>query len=272
MRPVWSGALSFGLINIPIRLYSASYERTLNLDMLHKKDLSPIRYAKICKAEEKEVPYEEIVKGYEYEKGEYVIITDEDFELASSVNTKLIEIDSFVNEDEVDTMLYDKPYFLEPGKGASKAYSLLNEALKKSNRVGVGIYVFHTKQHVGLIKPHGKALILQQLRYVSELKDLSEIELPAAKAQPKELNMALKLIEQMEDHFQAEKYKDTHTEELMSIIAQKTKGKKPPKKKAAEPKITHVDDLMAKLKASLHKTPYRSRAIQEHRKTRVVHR
>lgn len=259
MRPLWSGAVTFGLINIPIRLYSATFDRGINFDMLHKKDLSPIRFARICKAEEKEVPYEEIVKGYQVEKGQYVVITDEDFVKASPKKSKTLEILTFVKEDEVDPLYFEKPYFLEPDKGAAKTYLLLNEALKKSKKVGVVSYVLHSKAHLGLIKPQGRGIILHQLRFHSDLKNFAEIELPVAKLQQKEVDFAVKLIDQLSGHFHPESYKDTYTEDLKQLIAEKTKGKKMTKKTEKEPVKTQVGDIMKQLKASLEKYPGRSR-------------
>lgn len=255
MRPISSGSITFGLINIPVNLYTGVYSHGISLDMLHKKDLSPIRYAKICKAEDKEVPYEEIVKGYEYAKGEYVVLTEEDFIKINPKKSKAIEIASFINEDEVDPVYYDKPYFLEPGKGAGKTYVLLVEALKKAKKVGVATYIMHTKSHIGLIKPYGRGLILEQLRFHSEVRNFSEIELPVAKIQPKEMEVAVQLIEQLTEPFKIESYKDTSREMLQEIIDEKTKGKKVTKKKEEEPAITGVKDIMSQLKASLRKYP-----------------
>jgi DNA end-binding protein Ku len=252
MRAIWSGSISFGLINIPVQLFSATIEHAIDLDMLHKTDLSPIRFARICKSEEKEVPWKDIVKGYEYEKGAYIVLTEEDFLRASPKRGKALEIQCFINENEVDPMYYDKPYFLEPGKGAAKTYVLLNEALKKSKKVGVANYIFHTKPHLGLIKPVGRGIILQQLRFASEVKNFAEIEFPVAKIQPKELDIAVKLIEQLTEKFQPEKFKDTYKEELETIIAEKTKGKIIFKEEEA-PQATAVTDLMQQLKASLTK-------------------
>jgi len=253
MRSLWSGALSFGLINIPVNLYPATFDRGINLDMLHKKDLSPIRFARFCKLEDKEIPYDEIVKGYEYEKGQYIVLTEEDFIKASPKRTKTLEIELFIDEGEVDPIYYEKPYLLEPGKGASKTYVLLNEALKKSRKVGLATYILHTKPHIGLIKPHGRGILLQQLRFHSDLRNFAEIELPVAKIQSKELEIAVKLIDQLTEDFHPEKFKDTYTEELQSVIDQKTKGIKPSKKKGEPEKITAVGDIMKQLKASLTK-------------------
>src|SRR5215211_1486354 len=143
MRALWTGSLSFGLINIPMKLYSATQEHGLNFDMLHKKDLSPIRYARICKADGKEIPYKDIVKGYEYQKGDYVVLVEEDFKRANIKKTKSIEMIEFTKESEINPLYYEKPYYLEPDKGADKAYVLLREALLKSKKVGIAKFVLH---------------------------------------------------------------------------------------------------------------------------------
>lgn len=251
MRALWSGALSFGLINIPVRLYSATQDHGLNFDMLHKKDLSPIRYARICKSDGREIPYQDIVKGYEYQKGDYVVLVDEDFKRANIKKTKTIDMVDFTDEKEIDPVYYEKPYFLEPGKGADKAYVLLREALKKSKKVGLAKFVLHNREHMAVIKPHDNILILNQLRYKSELKDAGQLHIPEKEtASSKEVVMALKLIEQLTTHFHPEQYHDTYTEELKSIIEDKAKGKKP-RAKGHEPKITDVKDIMTMLKESL---------------------
>jgi len=252
MRPIWSGSISFGLINIPINLYSGSIDHAINLDMLHKKDLSPIRYAKMCKVEDKEVTYEDIVKGFEYEKGRYVVVTEEDFAKVNPKKSKMIELQCFVDEGEIDPIYFEKPYFLEPAKGAAKTYLLLNEALRKSKKVGIATYVVHTKAHLGVIKPYGRGLILNQLRFKSEVKNFAEIELPIAKIQPKEVDIAVKLIDQLTERFNPNLYKDTYSEELRAVIEAKLKGKKLPKtKEAVETVSTPVEDIMKKLKDSL---------------------
>jgi DNA end-binding protein Ku len=251
MRALWSGSLSFGLINIPVRIFSATLDRTLNFVMLHNKDLSPIRFARICKADGKEIPYEDIVKGYEYQPGDYVVLVEEDFEQANVKKTKSIEIMDFIDEKEIDTIYYEKPYFLEPGKGADKAYVLLREALKKSKKVALAKFVLHNREHLAVVKPYDQIIILNQLRYNSELKKPDQLQLPASvKTSPQEITMALKLIDQLTGHFEPEKYHDTYTEELENIIEAKAKGKKP-RAKGKEPKITPVKDMMRLLKESL---------------------
>ena len=261
MRSLWNGALSFGLINIPIHVYSGSEPRAITFDLLHKKDLSPIRYAKICKADGKEIPYEDIVKGYEYKEGEYVVLNDEDFKQASVKKTKTIEIFDFVEEDEIDTIYYEKPYFLEPGKGAEKPYLLLRESLKKSKKVGLARFVFHTREHVCVVRPYGNMIILIQLRYHSEIRDAKGLKIPKdVAASPREVTMALKLIEQLTASFTPKKYHDTYEDELAKIIEQKAKGKKIKVTKVKETKVTHIKDIMGLLKESIKKETHRKSA------------
>ncbi len=252
MRALWTGTLNFGLINIPMKLYSATEDHDLNFDMLHKKDLSPIRYARICKSDGQEIPYKDIVKGYQYQKGDYVILVEEDFKRANLKKTKSIEIVDFVDANEIDPIYYEKPYYLEPGKGADKAYVLLRESLKKSKKVGIAHFVLHHREHMAVIKPHEHLLVLDQLRYNAEIKKPAQLHIPeSAKISKQEVAMALKLIEQLSTHFHPEEYHDTYTEELKEIIEEKTKGKKPRISKEKAPKITNVKDIMQMLKESL---------------------
>lgn len=255
MRAIWTGSLSFGLINIPIRLYSATAtEDKLSFDMLHKTDLSPIRYARICRADGKEIPYEDIVKGYEYRKGDYVVLTDEDFKNAYPKKTKTVDIVDFAKETEIDSIYYEKPYYLEPDKGAGKAYALLREALKKSKKVGVAKFVLRNKEHLAVIKPFGKAIVLNQLRFKEEIRKPEGLNLPeSSQARGKEVEMALALIEQLSEPFKPDDYKDTYHQELKKVIAAKAKGKKFKTPKEEEPVPTEIVDLVAMLKQSLEK-------------------
>lgn len=251
MRPIWSGALSFGLINVPVKLYSALQEHEISFDLLHKKDLSPIRYAKICKAEEQEVPYKDVVKGYQYQKGEYVVITDEDFANANQKRGKTIELQSFTYEKEIDSVYFEKPYFLEPDKGAAKAFYILREALLQSEKVAVAIFALKNREHVAIVRPYQNALVLNQLRFQSQVRDPADLDLPAtAKNSSKEVEMAVKLIDQLTEPFKPENFKDHYVEDMKEIIENKLKGIKP-SAKPKEPKYTKVQDLMGSLKASL---------------------
>jgi len=258
MRAIWKGSLSFGLVNIPVRLYTASQDKDMKFVLLHKKDLSEIRYARICKNEDKEVPWDEIVKGYEYEKGEFVVLQDEDFEKANLKKTKTVEILDFVNESEIDSIYYAKPYFLEPDKNAEGAYNLLREALEKSKKVGLARYVLRNREHIAVIKPYENVIMLNQLRYHNELVNTKGLDVPETKkATSKELEIALKLIDQLTVSFNPEDYKDTYTEEMKEIIEQKAKGKTiHPKTEKIQ--STKVHDIMSLLKASLEQTPKKS--------------
>lgn len=258
MRAIWSGALSFGLVNIPVRLYSATEEHGLDFDMLHKKDLSPIRYARVCKADGKEIPYEDIVKGYEMQEGDYVVLSDEDFKKANVKKTKTIDIIDFVKEDQVDSIYFEKPYYLEPDKGAAKAYALLREAIKQSKKVGLAKFVLRNREHLAIIKPHGSAIVLEQLRFNEEIRKPEGLTLPDTKEKPgrREIEMALSLIDQLTEPFKPEKYKDTYVQDLKQVIKEKSKGKRVKAKNAEKiPETTQVNDIMAMLKKSLERTP-----------------
>jgi DNA end-binding protein Ku len=255
MRALWSGALSFGLINIPIKLYSASEERALKFHLLDKHGNCPISYMKVCRGTTKEVEYKDIVKGYEYQRGDYVILTDEDFKKAAPKKTRAVDIVSFVDEKEVPSDLMNKPYFVEPDKKAEKAYVLLREALKRSKKVGIAKIVFRDKEHIAMVKPEDKALMLITLRYEDEMRKPEGLNLPGkADYSRRELDMALMLIDQLQEHFKASDYKDTYTEDLQKLIEKKAKGKTVRIEK--DEKLTPTTDmreLMEMLKKSLEK-------------------
>jgi DNA end-binding protein Ku len=249
MRSLWTGAIGFGLVNIPVKLYSATQQSDLDLDMLDKKDMSNIRFKRINEKTGKEVAWENIVRAYNYD-GQYVVLSDEDFKKASPEKTKMIEIAEFVEETQVDSMFYETPYYLEPAKGGEKAYILLRDALKKTGKTGLSTFVLRTKESLGLIKPSGKALILQKIRYAQEIRSIEELKIPDAATKAPELKMAITLIDQLTGKFDISNYKDTYSEELMKMIEAKAKGKKIP---VPEMKVVHSDskDLMEQLKASL---------------------
>lgn len=251
MRAIWTGTMSFGLVNIPIRLYSATGERKLKFHYLHKKDLSPIRYARICREDGREIPYEDIVRGYEYQKGDYIILTDEDFKKANLRKTGTIDIIEFVKEDEIDSKYFEKPYYLEPDRGADKAYALLREALQRSKKVGVARFILKNREHLGVIKPEGDVIVLNQLRFKNELHDIGDLKIPHSGAgHEKEIELALALIDQLTEPFKPEKYHDTYSEELEEVIAERIHGKIPaPKEEELIP--TPVTDLMSVLRESL---------------------
>lgn len=251
MRAIWKGALGFGLVNIPVCMYTASREKEISFVLLHKKDLSEVRYVRVCKLENTEIPWEEIVKGYEYKKGDFVVLQDTDFEKANLKKTKTIEIIHFIKEDEVDTIYYVKPYYLEPAKNAEKAYALLREALKKSKKVGLAKYVLRNREHLAVIKVHENMIVLNQLRYQNEVLRPQDLSIPAvSKTDGKEMHIAIALIDHLTTAFRPKEYKDTFTEELKQIIKQKAKGR-PIHPKTKEPKMSKVHDIMSLLQASL---------------------
>lgn len=252
MKVLWSGSIQFGLVNIPVNVYPASQERRLDFDYLHQKDLSPIGYMKICKKTGKEVPREEIVRGYEFRPGDYVLITDEDIKNANVKKTQAIEIIAFIAEKDIPVQYFEKPFYIEPAKGSEKIYTLLREALKKSGKIGLARFVLKTQEHLGVVIVEKDALLLNQIRYLSELRTPEEIKLPKEeKISEKELHMAMELIDQLSDIFQPEEYHDTYIEDLKKTIKEKTQGKKHIIPKEKEMKTTDVSDLMETLQRSL---------------------
>lgn len=230
-------------------MYSGSRQNEVQFMLLHKKDLSEIRYARICKAEDKEVPWKEIGKGLKNEKGELVLFDEKDFEKSHFQKSESIEIVSFTSESEIDPVYYVKPYVLGPEKGSTNAYALLRDALKKSGKVGIARYVLRNRQHLAVISTFEGHLILNELRYDSELVR-HDIELPAAKqAKSKELDMAVKLIDQLTVKFQPKAYKDTYVEEVKKIA--KSKGKKKIQPQVEPQRKAKVHDIMSLLQASL---------------------
>jgi DNA end-binding protein Ku len=251
MRSIWSGAISFGLIYIPVKLFSGSQEQEIDFKMLRKGDMCPIRYVRVCESDGEEVEYKDIVKGYEYRKGDYVVVTDEDFKAASPKKTQTIEIVAFIKESEVDAKLLEKPYYLEPVKGAAKAYALLREALRKTDKVAVARYILRTRESMCLLRAEGDMIVLLQMRWASEIREPEGLELPPAKeVEKKELDMAVRLVDQLTETFDPAEYRDTYTETLMKFIQDKAEGKtREPEEEEAIP--AEVTDLFAKLRESL---------------------
>jgi len=252
MRSIWTGAIGFGLVNIPIKLYSATESAKLDLDMLDKKDHAKIKYNRVNADTGKEVAWGNIVKGYKYDDA-YVVLTDEDFEKASPEKSKTIAIEEFAEEAMIDPAFFDTPYYLEPSKGGERAYALLREALKDTGKVAVGRFVMRSRENLCIVRPQANMLVLMKLRFAEEIRDTSELNLPSTKVaiKPAELKMAEALIEQLTPKkFDIGKYKDTYDEALMKLIEAKAKGRKI---STAKPKAnrTKTVDLMEQLKASL---------------------
>jgi DNA end-binding protein Ku len=250
MRSIWTGAISFGLINIPVKLYSAVQESNLDLDMLDSKDHSNIKFMRVNEKTGKEVAFADIVKGYQIDE-HYVILEPADFEAADAEKTKLIEIINFVAEKEIDSIYYEQPYYIEPDKSGTKAYALLRDALRNSKKVGITSFVLRNKEALAILKPYEEVIVLNRIRFTQEIRDTSDLKLPAVtKTKTKEVDMANKLVEQLTEKFDISAFKDTYTEKLLKIIKDKAKGKKRAKPKM---KVVHKqsDDLMSMLKASL---------------------
>lgn len=233
-------------------MYSGTNPREgIDLDMLHKDDHAPIRYARICRKDGQEIPWNDIVKGYEFREGDYVVLTKKELESLDIKRTQTIDIQQFLEETDIDIRYFEKPYYLEVVKGGEKAYALLHMALEKSGKVALAKFVLHEREHVAVIKPVGRALVLEQMRFPSDVRQPGELHFPASKdVSEKEAEMALKLIHQETKPFIAEDLHDTYTEELEEMIKDKTKGKKP-KKTAGKSSPTSSKDLMSALKASI---------------------
>ena len=257
MRAIWSGSISFGLVNIPIRLYSALETESLKFDFLHKEDLSPIRYAKICKKEEKEVSYDQIIKGYPYQ-GSYIPMDDDDFKNANIKEANSINIQAFVDEKEVEDIYIERPYYLEPAKESLKAYSLFKNALQVSNKAAIGKFILRNREHLAMIRPYKNILLLLELRFESELRTPNNFQIQEIQLEDKEINLALALIDQLTKKFKPAEYKDTYEENLTKVIEAKSRGHKI---KAPEEITTPtgVTDLMATLKASLEQEKTRTK-------------
>jgi len=251
MRSIWNGSISFGLVSIPIKMYSASEEARLDLDMLDVHDNARIRYKRVNENTGKEVEWKDIVKGFKKDD-RYVILDDDDFAKANMKKSKTIDIEEFVEEKEVSDMLFKKPYFLEPQKEGGKSYNLLRDALKKTGKLGVATFVMRQKENLALIGVYKDALVLHVIRFADEIRDTADLKLPSTKVSKKEVDMALALIENYTEEFDLSKYKDVYNKQLMKIINAKATGKKT-KIEKVDTTPTQAEDLMAKLKASLEK-------------------
>jgi len=258
MRSIWTGSIGFGLVNIPIKLYSATQESALDLDMLDKKDHANIKFKRVNEKTGKEVAWDNIVKGYNLD-GRYVVLSDEDFAKASPEKTKIIEIQEFIDEKEVDGMYYETFYYLEPEKSGAKAYVLLRDALHKSNKAGFGSFVLRNKENLCLIKAVDDVLVLYKVRWQQEIRSTEDLNIPKGTSKPAEIKMALQLINQLSGPFDISKYKDTYSGELMKLIKAKAKGRKP-----AQPvmRVVHSKnkDLLSQLKASLNGNGHKRKA------------
>ncbi len=255
MRPIWKGSISFGLVNIPVALFPATRTEDLKFRLLRAKDLSPVNYKRVAEADGKEVPWDQIVKGYEHEKGKFVVLKEEDFKRVDVEATQTVDITAFVKLGEVNPVFFDKPYYMEPQKGGDKAYVLLRDALRASERIGIAKVVIKTRQHLAAVKPQDDGLMLELMHFASELREVDEFKQPhAVKLGRKELDMAKSLIDSMTEKWNPEAYTDEYREALEEMIEKKIKsGGKAPAAVKAHKRPTNVIDLVSVLEQSLHR-------------------
>jgi DNA end-binding protein Ku len=278
-RGLWKGAISFGLVNVPVELFSAEKRANeLDLTMLDKRDLAPVGYKRYNKSTGEDVPWAEIVKGYEYEDGKYVVLSDEDFRRANVEASKTVEIQAFVDATEIAPLFFETPYYLAPGKRGEKAYALLRDALRKSGKAGVATVVIRTRQYLAAVLPQQDVLIMNTLRYAGEIRSAEELDLPAAalqaRASAKEMDMALRLIDDMSEKWKPEKFKDTYREDLLARIEEKVKAGQTeeitaPEKGGKEAAAgAEVIDLMALLKKSVARKQEKEKPRRQHKAKR----
>lgn len=255
-RPLWQGSLTFGLVSIPVEVHRAVRDHRPRFRMLHKKDLSPVRMDRVCLQEGHPVAWEDLVKGYEYEKGRFVVLTKEDFRAAALEKTKAVEIVSFVNASQIDDRYFETPYYLVPGKHGDHAYALLRAAIKASGRVGIGKFILRETQHLAAVEVIDNALVLSVMRFADELVDIKDFRFPAAgKPDTQELKMAQMLVENLASDWDPAKYNDQYKDNVMRIIEGKLKGRKDVRLEAdATKRSANVVDLMERLRRSLEHT------------------
>jgi DNA end-binding protein Ku len=259
MAAIWEGSIGFGLVEIPVLLKSATTSEELSATMLDKRDLSPVGYRRYNKRTGVEVPWNDIVRGFEYEKDQYVVLTEEELRAANPKATRTVDIVAFVDAGEIDPVYWERPYYLEPRKRASKAYALLRDTLKRTGKVGIARVVLRTRQHVAAVIVRGDALVLALLRYAHELREVGDLDVPKqgeVKASPTEQRMAEQLVGGMSGHFHPGQFKDEYHDELVSLIEEKARSGKlrHVRTPAAEKEGTKVVDLMDMLKESVERT------------------
>lgn len=260
-RSLWKGAISFGLVNIPVVLYSAENRNSFDLTMLDRRDMKPVGFKRYNKDTGKDVPWEEIVKGYEYEKERYVVLSDEDFRRANVEATQTVDIVNFVDAEGISPTYFETPYYLAPDKRGEKGYALLRETLKKANKVGIATVVIRTRQYIAALIPRDDVIVLNTLRYANELKSIRDLDLPSENLKtvgvtPREVEMATKLVEEMAASWEPEQYHDTYHEDLMKLIEKRIKAGQTevvtePEQEEEKPRQAEVIDLMTLLKRSV---------------------
>ena len=251
-RAIWKGSISFGLVNIPIELHTAVRDHRPKFRMLHAKDKSPVRFERVCIRDGHPVAWEDLVKGYEYQKGHFVVVTKEDFQAAAVEKTRTIDIVDFVKSDEIDDRFFETPYYLVPAKGGERAYALLREAIRQSERVGVAKFILRDAQHLAAVEAIDNALVLTIMRFADELVETSAFEFPGDAGMRKpELDMAKSLVNSLAAEWDPAKYTDQYRENLLKLIQAKLKGKKVDLEEVTAPRQAEVVDLMERLRRSL---------------------
>jgi DNA end-binding protein Ku len=259
-RPIWKGSIAFGLVNIPVELHTAVRDSRPHFRMLHADDKSPVRYERVCAREGKPVAWDDLVKGYEYEKGKFVILTKEDFKAAALEKSRTIDIKTFVKGGDIDDRFFESSYYLTPQKGGEHAYALLREAVREKELVGIATIVLRDAQHLAALEIKDKAMVLTMMRYADELVDVADYTFPPAdKVRKPELQMAKTLVEQFTGEWDPTEYTDEYRENLMKIIKARMKGKTVELHEDEEPRSAEVVDLMERLRQSLEGSSGRSR-------------
>jgi DNA end-binding protein Ku len=261
-RAMWKGSMAFGLVNIPVELYSAVRDHRPKFRLLHAKDESPVHYERVCQSEGKPVGWEDLVKGYEYEKGRFVVLTKDDFKTAALEKTKTLDILDFVDPAEIDERYFETPYYLQASKGAERSYALLREAIRASGKVGIAKIILRDSQHLAAVEVIGDALVLTMMRFADELADLNDFRFPSSEGfRQAELKMAMQLVDNLSAKWEPEKYTDEYVDNLMRVIKAKLKGKKPRLVEQVPERQANVVDLMERLRASLEQKRPRRRPL-----------
>jgi DNA end-binding protein Ku len=271
-RSMWKGAISFGLVHIPVEMYPAVREQGLDLTMLDRRDFSPVGFKRYNKSNSKEVTWDDIVKGYQYTDGEYVVLSEEDLRQANPEATGTIDILAFVDADDVPLLYYEQPYYLAPGKGGDKVYALLRETLRTAGKIGIATVVIRVKQHLAALVCVGDTIVLNTLRFSDEIRDTDELKIPtkdtkSAAVSDKELKMAMALVEGMSEEWKPEQYHDTYREDILALVEKKVKAKETkvitmPGKGSERPASSNVVDLVALLQQSIGKKPGKAAAAE----------
>jgi len=251
-RALWKGSISFGLVNIPIELHTAVRNHRPKFRMLHAKDKSPVKFERVCITDGRPVGWDDLVKGYEYAKGHFVVLTKEDFQAAALEKTRTVDIIDFVKAEEIDDRFFETPYYLVPAKGGERAYALLREAIRESGRVGIAKFILRDAQHLAAVEVIEQAIVLTVMRFADEMVDVSQFDLPGTDGVRKpELDMAKALVNSLASEWDPSKYTDVYRENLLRIIQAKTKGKEADLEPVTEPRQAEVVDLMERLRRSL---------------------